>query len=148
MKILKKSAFFVYSFILFVQLVYAQSKEYKIIRYNYSFENISSEDQIDLLKKDAESLKNVQSVKTIYKRDSGKGLIVIEVLEKINKRENEEGFIVSELKKLIISHQLTPIELIQIDSPGNYNTIYIRDINFVSERVQNAEKIKILNNIY
>jgi hypothetical protein len=113
MKILKKSAFFVYSFILFVQLVYAQSKDYKIIRYNYSFENISSEDQIDLLKKDAESLKNVQSVKTIYKRDSGKGLLVIEVLEKINKREYEEGFNVSELKKLIISHKLTPIDLFQ-----------------------------------
>jgi hypothetical protein len=38
---------------------------------------------------------------------------VIEVLEKINKREYEEGFNVSELKKLIISHQLTPIDLFQ-----------------------------------
>jgi hypothetical protein len=81
MKIPKKSAFLVYSFFLFVQFVYAQSKDYKTIRYNYSFENISSEDQIDLLKKDVEGLKNIQSIKTIYKRDSGKGLLVIEVLE-------------------------------------------------------------------
>jgi hypothetical protein len=98
---------------MFIQKTNAQSKEYKTIRYNYSFENINSENQIDLLKKDIEGLKNIQSVKTIYKRDSGKGLLIVEVLEKISKRENEEGFDITQLKKLIISHQLTPVELTQ-----------------------------------
>jgi hypothetical protein len=93
--------------------IYAQNKEFKTIRFNYSFENITSENQIDLLKKDVEALKNVQLVKTIYKRDSGKGLLVVDVTEKINKREVEEGFDVTQLKKLIISNQLTPIELTQ-----------------------------------
>lgn len=97
----------------FIQKINAQGKEYKTIRYNYSFENVTSENQIDLLKKDVEVLKNIQSVKTIYKRDSGKGLLIVEVLEKTNKRENEEGFNITQLKKLIISHQLTPIELTQ-----------------------------------
>lgn len=98
---------------LFLIKANAQNKEYRTIRYNYSFENISSENQIDLLKKDVEGLKNVQSVKTIYKRDSGKGLLILEVIEKTNKRENEEGFDITQLKKLIISQQLTPIELTQ-----------------------------------
>lgn len=93
--------------------IYAQNKEFKIIRLNYSFENITSENQIDLLKKDVEALKNVQSVKTIYKKDSGKGLLVVEVSEKLSNREVEDGFDVSQLKKMIISNQLTPIELTQ-----------------------------------
>lgn len=93
--------------------IHAQNKEFQTIRFNYSFENITSENQIDLLKKDVEAIKNVQSVKTIYKRDSGKGLLVVEVSEKISKREFEEGFDVTQLKKLIISNQLTPIDLTQ-----------------------------------
>jgi hypothetical protein len=100
-------------FVFFSQTGSSQNAEYKTIRYSYSFENVSSENQIDLLKKDVEALKDIQSVKTIYKRDSGKGLLIVEVKEKIKRRENEEAFDITQLKKLIISNQLTPIELTQ-----------------------------------
>lgn len=97
----------------FYDQITAQNSDFKTIRYSYSFENVSSENQIDLLKKDVESLKNILSVKTIYKKDSGKGLLIVEVSEKNNRRESEEGFDITQLKKLIISNQLTPIELKQ-----------------------------------
>lgn len=99
--------------IAFVLNIDAQNNDFKIIRFNYSFENVSSENQIDQLKKDVEALKNIQSVKTIYKKDSGKGLLIVEVIEKINLRESENGFDVTQLKKLIISNQLNPIDFTQ-----------------------------------
>lgn len=93
--------------------VKAQQNDIRKIRFNYSFENVASENQIDLLKKEVEALKNVQAVKTIYKRDSGKGLLIVDVAEKVTRRESEEGFDVTQLKKIIISNQLTPIEITQ-----------------------------------
>lgn len=113
MKLLVRFLAFVSFLIAFVFNIHAQSKDFKTIRYNYSFENVSSENQIDQLKKDVEALKNIQSVKTIYKRDSGKGLLIVEVIEKINLRESDNGFDVTQLKKLIISNQLSPIEFTQ-----------------------------------
>lgn len=113
MKLIVQFLAFVFFLIAFVFNIHAQSKDVKTIRFNYSFENVSSENQIDQLKKDVEALKNIQSVKTIFKRDSGKGLLIVEVIEKINLRESDNGFDITQLKKLIISHQLTPIELTQ-----------------------------------
>lgn len=94
-------------------LVKAQQNDLKRIRFNYSFENVTNENQIDLLKKEVEALNNVQSVKTIYKRDSGKGLLIVDVAEKVSRRESEESFDITQLKKIIISNQLTPVELTQ-----------------------------------
>lgn len=104
---------FVLFLIAFIFNTHAQSKDVKIIRFNYSFENVSSEIQIDQLKKDVEALKNIQSVKTIYKKDSGKGLLIVEVIEKTNLRESDNGFDITQLKKLIISNQLNPIDFTQ-----------------------------------
>jgi FkbM family methyltransferase len=56
-------------------------------------------------------------------------------------------------EKLLVSgfkpYRYFPINrsLTLIETFGKYNTIYIRDIEFVTERLYNAEKVKIMNKI-
>jgi hypothetical protein len=55
-------------------------------------------------------------------------------------------------KKLILAgyypHRYNPFErtLTAIDKFGTHNTIYIKDKEFVQERIENADKLKILDN--
>ena len=45
-------------------------------------------------------------------------------------------------------YQYAPLkrELIRVDTFGTHNTIYIRDIDFVNERIKNADKVNIRGN--
>jgi FkbM family methyltransferase len=113
---------------------------------------ISSLENTTLLKMDVEGYEKfvIEGGISIFKNENLKAMIV-----ELNSASEKYGYKSSELHNIILelgfasfSYEPFKRKLIQIDSPGNYNTIYIRDINFVSERVQNAEKIKILNNIY
>lgn len=93
----------------------AQTKIAKTLKktFYYSFENVISEDQIERLKSDVALLKNVTEVKSNYKAESGKGQIIVIVIEKETTKEGDHEFDILGLKNLIIKNQLSPMELTQ-----------------------------------
>lgn len=105
-----------------------------------------------LLKMDVEGYEKyvIEGGLSTFKNENLKAMIV-----ELNNASEKYGYKPADLHNIILGLGFAPFSydpfkrnLIQLDSPGNYNTIYIRDINFVSDRVQKAEKIKILNKIY
>lgn len=105
-----------------------------------------------LLKMDVEGYEKfvIEGGLSVFKNENLKAMIV-----ELNYASEKYGYKPAELHSIILELGFKPYSynpfnrsLKQIEVPGNYNTIYIRDINFVSDRVQQAEKVKILNNIY
>jgi FkbM family methyltransferase len=75
------------------------------------------------------------------------------IIIELNGSGTKYGYDESLLHEKLISagyypHQYDPFEreLTPIESFGTHNTIYIKDLDFVKERVKKAEKLKILNN--
>lgn len=108
--------------------------------------------KISLLKMDVEGYEKyvIEGGLSIFKNENLKAMIV-----ELNNASEKYGYNSAELHNIILELGFTPFSydpfkrsLIQLDFPSNYNTIYIRDINFVSDRIQKAEKIKIFNKIY
>jgi hypothetical protein len=94
---------------------FTQSKTPKTLKktFYYSFENVTSADQIERLKSDVALLKDVTEVKSNYKTETAMGQIIVVVIEKEVTREGEREFDITGLKNLIIRNQLTPLELTQ-----------------------------------
>jgi hypothetical protein len=82
----------------------------------YSFENVSSESQIETLKRNLSFLKGVTEVKSEYKADKGMGQIMVVVIERQRSMEGDVLFSITSLKDAIIKSQLTPLELTQEES--------------------------------
>lgn len=97
----------------------AQTKTPKNLKktFRYSFENVTSADQIDKLKSDVSLLKGVTEVKSEYKSESGRGQITVIVIEKEATHEGDQEFDIKDLKNLIIKNQLIPFELTQEETP-------------------------------
>lgn len=85
--------------------------------YYYSFENVSSDSQIEHLKNSVSMLKGVAEVKSAYKPEKGMGQITVVVIEKAPAHESDVLFDIRSLKNAIIQNQLTPLELTQEESP-------------------------------
>lgn len=112
---LKQYVFLIGAFLLFSINISGQSRAPKTLKktFYYSFENVTSEDQIERLKSDVALLKDVTEVKSNYKAESGKGQIIVVVVEKEVTKEGDKEFDITGLKKLIIQNQLSPMELTQ-----------------------------------
>ncbi|MDF2436229.1 MAG: hypothetical protein K0Q95_605 [Bacteroidota bacterium] len=79
----------------------------------YSFENVTSDSQIEKLKRNVSMLKGVSEVKSVYKAEKAMGQIIVVVLEKKRTLEGDTEFDIRTLKNAIIQNQLQPLELTQ-----------------------------------
>lgn len=79
----------------------------------YSFENVTSDTQVENLKRNVSMLKGVSEVKSEYKADKAMGQIMVIVIEKKRTLEGDEEFDIRLLKNAIIQNQLQPLELTQ-----------------------------------
>lgn len=75
------------------------------------------------------------------------------IIIELNGSGTRYGYDESQLHQTLLDLGFAPFqynpakrELISIDTFGTHNTIYVRDIEFVSERVRNAEKVKLPHN--
>ncbi len=74
------------------------------------------------------------------------------IIIELNGSGNRYGYDESKIHEKLLSHHFTPFqyrpferELIKVEKYGTHNTIYIRDINFVKNRVISARKFKVLD---
>lgn len=79
----------------------------------YSFENVTSDTQIENLKRNVSMLKGVSEVKSEYKADKAMGQIIVVVIEKKRTQEGDVEFDIRLLKNAIIQNQMQPLELTQ-----------------------------------
>lgn len=80
-------------------------------QYQYSFDGqLNSQSIIDIESK-LSALKFVTMAKIKYKADSQKGEVFLNTLERTAVSESDKGFDLIELKKLLISNNLSPVEL-------------------------------------
>ncbi len=93
---------------------YSQSKGNSVEvkkQYQYSFDGqLNAQSIVDIESKLA-ALKFVTMAKIKYKADSQKGEVFLYTLERTATSESDKGFDLVELKKLLVSNNLTPIEL-------------------------------------
>ena len=112
MKILK--LFFLPALIFFSFQAFSQSrlsaKEIKK-QYHYTFSGDLCSQSKQSLEENLSSLKFVNSAKVKYKNDSQSGEIFIQTTEITATSEEDQGFDLIALKKLILSFNITPIEL-------------------------------------
>jgi copper chaperone CopZ len=106
-------------FLCFSSFAEAQNKIQKTLKktFYYSFENVNAEEQVEKLKTKVSLLKGVTEVKSEYDQESGKGQIIVVVIEKEINNEGDPQFDILLLKKSIIDTQLLPSELTQEESP-------------------------------
>lgn len=77
----------------------------------YTFENVSSEVQIEQLKAEISLLKEVEGIKSVYKPENGRGQITVIIVEPQRVSESQSMFDITQIKKLIISNGLTPLDV-------------------------------------
>lgn len=77
----------------------------------YSFENVTNEIQIDKLKVDISLIKEVEGIKSVYKSESGRGQITVVIFEPQRVAETESSFDITQIKKLIVSNGLIPLDV-------------------------------------
>ena len=80
-------------------------------QYQYSFQGKLNSQSISDLENKLATLQFVTMAKIKYKADSQKGEVFLQTKERTSTSESDEGFNLVELKKLLISNNLTPIEL-------------------------------------
>ncbi len=80
-------------------------------QYQYSFQGQLTSQSISDLENKLAALQFVTMAKIKYKADSQKGEVFLQTKERTSTSESDEGFNLVELKKLLISNNLTPIEL-------------------------------------
>ena len=109
--------------------------------------NVPSLIKIDVEGYETEVLKGAMNT---LKNTKLKALII-----ELNGSGGRYGFDENDIHNLLIDLKLSPYEyapferkLKKIDRFGSYNTIYIRDIDFVNDRIINADKIEILGNSF
>jgi FkbM family methyltransferase len=104
---------------------------------------------ISLLKLDVEGYEQavIEGANITLSDERTKAIIV-----ETNGSENHYGFEPNNLHETLSTHGFTPYSyapferiLVEKTNLGKFNTIYIRDINFVRERIKNAPKFKVLN---
>lgn len=79
---------------------------------NYSFENVTDEMQIEQLKAEISLLKGVEEIKSVYKPEKKRGQITVIIVEPKRTSEGQEMFDITQIKKAIINHGLSPLDVI------------------------------------
>lgn len=99
--------------VLSLSLAYGQEKsKTQNTQYFYTVENVSSENQLNKAYSELESLEFVTKVKLNYKPENkGKAQFIVFVSEPIRTTENQKMFEITDLKSIILSNDLEPIEL-------------------------------------
>jgi len=116
-----------------------------------SLDSIAEKLNPALLKIDVEGYETeVLSGATLALKNPSLKAIIIE----LNGSGGRYGYDEKKIHNLLLDAGFLPFtyepfkrELISIESFGSYNTIYLRDIDFILARVKNAEKVKILNKL-
>lgn len=93
---------------------YSQSKGNSVEvkkQYQYSFDGQLNSQSIMDIESKLSALKFVTMAKIKYKADSQKGEVFLYTQERTATSESDKGFDLIELKRLLISNNLTPIEL-------------------------------------
>ncbi|MCB9197407.1 MAG: hypothetical protein H6600_03040 [Flavobacteriales bacterium] len=81
--------------------------------YYYTVENVTSADQLNAITSEFESLRFVTKVQLNYKSEkSDKAQFVVYVTEPVRSTEDQKMFELTDLKKIIINHNITPADLI------------------------------------
>ena len=113
------------------------------------FDDIISIQKITLIKIDVEGYETevLTGMSNALLNPLLKGIII-----ELNGSGNRYGFEEDEIHRKLLSHNFKPLfyspferKLVNSDSYGSYNTIYIRDVDFVDSRVTSARKFKILD---
>lgn len=94
--------------------LFSQSKNSSIEvkkQYQYSFNGELNSQNITNLENALSNLTFVTIAKVKYKTDSRKGEVILQTSERTVISESDKGFDVIELKKLLISKNLEPVEL-------------------------------------
>lgn len=114
-------------------------------------DNVLQGEQPSLIKIDVEGFETevINGASEILKNEKLKAIII-----ELNGSGERYGYNEDEIKSTLKANGFTPHiydpvkrELKKIAEFGNENTIYIRDVQFVEERIKAAEKVKILNNL-
>jgi hypothetical protein len=110
-----------------------------------------ADQDVNLLKIDVEGFESdvLKGASTVLQRQSLKA-IIIELNGSGKKYGFDESLIHGKLLKLgfrPFSYRPFLRELTAIPTWGKSNTIYIRDVNFVSERLRSAESFKIFGKL-
>ncbi len=92
---------------------FSQSTEaYQHQTYYYTVENVASEDQLNEVYQEFESLKFVTKVKLNFKPEKGnKAQFIVYVSEPKRSSESQQMFELTDLKKIIVNHNLQPADL-------------------------------------
>jgi len=77
----------------------------------YSFENVTDEMQIEQLKAEISLMKGVEEIKSVFKPENKRGQITVIIVEPKRTSEGQEMFDITKIKKAIISHGLSPLDV-------------------------------------
>ncbi|MDP1800971.1 MAG: hypothetical protein Q8L81_06450 [Bacteroidota bacterium] len=114
MKIKHLPKFCLILLIIFSTKFFGQTKDNSIEvkkQYQYSFLGQLNAQSIIELEKKLAALEFVTMAKIKYKADSQKGEVFLHTQERTATSESDKGFDLIELKKLLISNNLSPLEL-------------------------------------
>lgn len=114
-----------------------------------TLDNILGNDVPILIKIDVEGFEweVLNGSKDVLKKAGLKAIII-----ELNGLGKKYGCDENDIHQLLIEHNFTPYtydpfqrELKKMTTYGKYNTIYLRDLDFVKERIRSAEKFSVLN---
>lgn len=117
-----------------------------------TLDNITKDDHPICLKIDVEGYETlvIKGAEETLKKDSLKAIII-----ELNGSADMYGFDESLIHQKLISNAYTPYKyepftrtLIKLEKYGKFNTIYIKDIEFVENRVKNSPKVKVFGEIF
>lgn len=81
--------------------------------YIYYFEGELDQEGISLIESELSTIVGVSSTKVKIKEGTTNGEVFISLLKRPERSENDTQFSPSDVKKILISHQLNPIEFIE-----------------------------------
>lgn len=117
-----------------------------------TLDHITKEENPICLKIDVEGYETlvIKGAEETLKKETLKAIII-----ELNGSADMYGFDESLIHQNLISNAFTPYQydpftrtLKKLEKYGNFNTIYIKDIEFVENRIKNASKVKVFGEVF